>query len=315
MKIIAITPNQKHDFLAESVIEGLNKLNIQIIATDSGNGIKQIYSDDEILEHAQDANYILAIWGKFTKERPAKYYLLDKIKKPEKTIFIDGAEWTYSGHRDYIEQAEESLVNPSRRRGYPWIWEWMHDRVKWHFKRECYPTDVEKYNCIPLPFAGIDSYQYPIKNKSIDLFCAFGHHSTGLRVEAEEIIQKYQNRGNFIVGKIPKDKYLNIMSSALSIVDAWGGGDCNARFFEGLANRACMIYQKWNIIMPYPFIDGKNIIEYSTKNELEEKIDYYFPKNINKIRDMSIKSYEHYFKYHTAERRVKYMFNIIENEK
>ena len=66
--------------------------------------------------------------------------------------------------------------------------------------------------------------------------------------------------------------------------------------------------------MPNNFTDGENIIEYSTPEELEEKIRYYFPNRIDKVREMATKSHEHYLKYHTAEARLKYMFDIMETE-
>ena len=39
-------------------------------------------------------------------------------------------------------------------------------------------------------------------------------------------------------------------------------------------NSVTLIQQKWNILNPFPFKDGVNIIEYSNTNEYLEKIIY-----------------------------------------
>ena len=109
MKIVAITPNKKHDYLTSSIIEGLIKNNIEVIASDKGNGIKIFFSDKQLIEHSKDADYILAFFGKIVNNKPPKYYLLEKINRPEITAYIDGSEWTYTGY------AEENQVSESKR--------------------------------------------------------------------------------------------------------------------------------------------------------------------------------------------------------
>ena len=55
MKIVVIPPKQKLDYLAETIIEGLYKNNIDVYSSDLGNGIKEedVYSDEEIIEHSK----------------------------------------------------------------------------------------------------------------------------------------------------------------------------------------------------------------------------------------------------------------------
>ena len=64
MKIITITPDRKMDTLGTLVIDGFYDNGIEVIATDWGNNVKRIYSDDEVIEHSKDADYIFVIWGK-----------------------------------------------------------------------------------------------------------------------------------------------------------------------------------------------------------------------------------------------------------
>jgi spore maturation protein CgeB len=89
-------------------------------------------------------------------------------------------------------------------------------------------------------------------------------------------------------------------------VDAWGGGDCNARFWEIVANKSCIIYQKHNIIIPYPYKDLFNCIEFKTVKEFEEKIVYVL-NNKKLLEEITNNCYEHSMKYHTSYHRAKYM--------
>ena len=82
MKIIAITPNKKFDAVASVVIEGLYDTGCEVIATDYGNGVKKTYTDDEVIFHSKDADYIFVIWGKIRGNQSPKYYLLNKINRP-----------------------------------------------------------------------------------------------------------------------------------------------------------------------------------------------------------------------------------------
>ena len=64
MKVIAITPFRKMDYLTSLLIEGLDEMGIEIIASDGGNGVKRVYSDSEIISHSKSADYILVFWGR-----------------------------------------------------------------------------------------------------------------------------------------------------------------------------------------------------------------------------------------------------------
>ena len=313
MKIVAITPNKKHDYLTSSIIEGLIKNNIEVIASDKGNGIKKKFSDKQLIEHSKDADYILAFFGKIVNNKPPKYYLLEKVNHPEITAYIDGSEWTYTGYPEE-NQVSESKRNPKRRRGKKWINENMYDNCKWYFKRECYPQDT-KMGVIPLLFAAEEKYfgNYKIE-KRYDVFYSFGQNQTGLRRETKEICKRLRREGfNIIIEKRLKyQKYLKIISSSYITVDAWGGGDCCARIWEAIANKSCCFSQKYNILFPNKFIDGESFVEYSTSEEFEEKLRFYLD-NKDKCLDIAGKGYHHLLKYHTSKERVKYMLNIMKN--
>ena len=100
MKIIAITPNFKFDAVAPLVLEGLYDLGHDVLCTDHGNGARIVLSDEEIINHSKDADYVFVLWGKIRGNRPPKYYLLDRINRPEVTAYVDGSEWTCTGYVD-----------------------------------------------------------------------------------------------------------------------------------------------------------------------------------------------------------------------
>ena len=115
MKIIAITP-KLFDYIVSTIIEGLYQNNINVIASESANNVRKVYSKKEILQHSKDADYIFVFRGKVKGNIPPKYFLIDKIQRPDITAFIDGSEWNFSGYPGK-KQREESLKNPYKRRG------------------------------------------------------------------------------------------------------------------------------------------------------------------------------------------------------
>jgi len=315
MKVIAITPNRKYDYTAHAVIEGLQNLGVEIIASDPMDRVNvSIYSEPEVIEHAKTADYIFAIWGKHM----GRFHLLDEINQPKKTIYIDGSEWTYTGQPNPKPgQALEAKYDYSRRRGEPWINEEMLTKAKWYFKRECYQQDIDEFGCIPFPFAILNNYYTNKDNeRDIDLFCAFGQVDTGLRAEVEQAcIELGEQEGyKVVVGKaFARDTYLEYMTRSLISVDALGGGDCNARRWEILASKSCLFSEEYNIIIPYDFREGTNIVNFRTIEQFKAKARFYISHRDHAIQ-VGENGYEHGLKYHTSTNRMKYLFNIVRRD-
>lgn len=308
MKVIAIASKKKYDYTAHTVIEGLLNLGIQMYFT---SGIEMsIYEKRIILEEAKTADYIFAIWGKNMR----KFHLLDQINRPERTIYIDGSEWTYTGHPNPKPgQAEAAKLDYSRRRGEPWINKEMLTKAKWYFKRECYQQDIDEFGCIPFPFAILNSYYTTkINDRPIDIFCAFGQVDTGLREEVEKACEDLGKEGfNVVVGReFPRHQYLDLMSRSLISVDALGGGDCNARRWEILASRSCLFSEQYNIVIPHDFTESVNIVNYKTIAEFKQKARRYI-RDRKKTLQIGQNGYEHGIKYHTSVKRMEYLFDIV----
>ena len=314
MRIAVISPYKKLDYLAETVIEGLYKSDIEVKFYQPGNGAKptDVIALSDFYKYADSADYIFAIWGKKKGTHPGiDYNVVKRINRPDRTVFIDGREWTYSGQPEQ-GQVVEAKWNPKRRRGSEWVNMDMLNYCKWYFKRECYPEDVN-LGIIPLLFGAVDRY-YNVseQEKSIDVFCAYGQINDGLRAETESVCKRLKGEGYNIVvgGEYDYDTYKDILAQSYIAVDAWGGGDCCARLWEILANKTCAFTQKYNILFPYKFTDSKNYVEYETIQEFETKIRYYL-NNREACYTVGQEGYKHLKAHHTAEQRVQYIISIL----
>jgi len=318
MKIVAITPHKKTDTMAQLVIEGLYENDIEVISSDEGNSVKKVYNDEEILKHAESADYIFAFWGKCIQNGipEPKYYLLDKINKFEKSVYIDGSEWNCTGY-GYKGQGEETILNSKKAKGYPWLNETMLKKCKWYFKRECYDED-ERDGIIPLNVGARLCYLNEIDvEKKYDVFCSFGHLKTGLRKPVHDscVLRSYLNKENNIIGSgYNFDIYLRYIKESFISVSAWGCGNSCRRMWEILSQGTCCFAQKKEIILPNNFTDGYNIVYYSNIKEFNEKLNYYLSKK-DEIIEIGKRGRDHLIKYHTSKMRVQYILNILNGKK
>lgn len=269
MIVGCITPDGKQDYLVELIIEGLRKRGVQIFATDQSNGIQpgEVLNDDEFVKAAKTFDALLVFFGKVRGNRAPKYHLLDSLKgfPRDRIAYIDGSEWSCTGW-DGPTQAQDSLLDASKRRGSPWIDEKMLKRVGTYFKRESYQEDVAR-GIVPLPFGLFDRHILPPQNKDIDLFCSFGHTKTGMRKQVIEACQKLQKERpdkKIVVGAgFDRKTFSDMMNRSLVVVDAWGGGDCCDRFWEAMGASACCLYQRYNIVMPNSPEEWGQAVSYS----------------------------------------------------
>jgi|15BtaG_2_1085339.scaffolds.fasta_scaffold01293_3 hypothetical protein len=322
MKIVAITPNRKMDTLATLVIDGLYDNGIEVIATDWGNNVKRVYSDDEIIEHSKDADYIFVIWGKVRDNSPPKYYLLDKINRPEVTAYVDGSEWTCTGKIDSPTQVRESVTDHSRIKGSPWINEEMYNKCRWYFKRIVFPEDLHRSKIIPCYIGAHNSYfTNTIVDKTNDILCSFGgnagHTHNGLREPVYNylydtfITDKSLSHVKTIIGqKLDTKAYFNAIKQSYISISAWGAGNCCRRMWETIANKTCCFIQKPFIEYPNKFVDGESCVYYSNMEEFIHKLEYYLNNKQECIR-IGENGYKHIQKYHTGKHRVKYMLNVM----
>jgi hypothetical protein len=296
MKILLINPHDSPDYLYRAIMEGLVKTDVELYLTHPDRLCSNVVSDENAVKIANEVDFIFVIWD---KEKPSvrpipKYYLLDKINLPEKTVYIDGSEYNWTA---YPNRSTETL-NPN-----------MIGKCKWYFKRECLPEHIEQ-GVIPLPFASIDSdfKHLPTVQKDIDVLCGFGQTGTGQRAIAVQACEELKAEGyNIINHRVPN--YDELMNRALITIDAHGGGECNARTFQVMANNSLLFMEKYNIILPH-LVPNKHYIDWANGEELKIKLREHL-ENREKISILTKQSYENVLEFHTSKKRVDYIINTI----
>lgn len=297
MKILAITPEGKHDYLVSSIIEGLNKYDIEIYYTGYGNGETNRISDEEFINHYSNCDFIFAFWGKsvYNGVPSPKFHLIDSVNGWDKTIYIDGSEYNHTG---FPGKTTEQL-NPM-----------FFGKCRKYFKRECLPEHIDE-GVIPLPFAAVDSdfKNLPKVEKDIDVLCAYGQTSTGQRQISVDVCEELKQEGyNIINHTVPN--YFELMNRAWITIDAFGGGECNARTFQVMANKSLLFMERYNIVMP-DMVDGVHCVSWKDAEDLKNKIKQYLLEK-DKIRHMIKESCQNVIDNHTSIKRVEYIFKNIQ---
>lgn len=316
MRIACITPDRKRDYLVETILEGLVELGVELVVSDPGNGVaEERLSDEFFVAEANRSDALLVFFGKVRGNSPPRHHLVDQITLPrEKKAYVDGSEWTYTGW-EHASQAEASLsISPLFRKGEPWLNEPMLEKCGHYFKRECYPIDVE-CGIKPLPFALCKRHILDAgAPRDIDILCSFGHVKTGLRKEAIEVVERlktYLTPNLRVVTKsgMSQAEYVNTLWRSRIVIDAWGGGDTTDRFWEAVGARACVVYQRHNVITPNPFEDYKHAVSWSTPDELWDNLSI-----LLKFHDpiaIGSQGFDHALRFHTARHRAEEILRAL----
>lgn len=314
MKVVLIPPNKKQDFTTELVVEGLRDLNCRLLASDEGNGILQneVLDEHSLVEEAKTADAVLFFFGKVKGNLPPKHYLIDRLKDRRRCAYIDGSEWTSTGYQEK-DQGKNSLIDPSFRRGKSWINVEMRNKCSFYFKRECYPQD-EKQGLLPLPFGLLKrNISQKEVHKDIDVACIFGHTTTGLRKEVMEACEKLKKNSNhriLVDSKIPQQDYLATLARSRIVIDAWGGGDNCNRFYEAIGSKSCCLYQKYNTVVPNPFVHMQHAVCYENLQQFTDTLQVLL-ENFSLCKQIGDNGHEHAIKNHSAICRAKFVLNTI----
>lgn len=314
-KIVAITPDGKYDYLAATIIEGLQLLKCEIVASDAGNGIVKAWHENDVVREAVDADCVIVFFGKVKGNRAPKRHLLDRINARHKVAYVDGSEWTCTAWPE-PGQVVEAKVDPSRRRGSPWLDAEMLAKSSWYFKRECYPEDAAR-GIIPLPFATMKrDVRDASQTRDIDVLCSFGQVNDGLRSDAVQICKRLAdempNRRFCLDTGMDRATYENVLSRSRIVIDAWGGGDCCARIWEAVGVGACVLRQKYNIIVPNDFENVKDILNFSTAWGLETMLRDLLKSDRDHVAEaIGTAGKAHALRYHTSEARARYMLEAM----
>lgn len=314
MKIACITPDNKHDYLVETVLDGLVELGVELVVSDPGNGVTtKKLSDDEFTALAQGSDLVIAFFGKVRGNKAPRWHLLDSLKLPrDRKVYIDGSEWSATGWES-TEQAKNSLIDSDCRRSDLWLNLPMLNACGHYFKRETYQQDLA-LGVKPLPFALHKHHILEPAVKNIDVFCSFGHTKTGLRAEAIEECKKYglerPDLRVVVQSGMCHEEYVDTLRRSRIVIDCWGGGDTCDRFWEGMGARACVLYQRYNIEFPNPFTDFVDAVSFSSRNEFAERLRYLAP-SVHPA-GIGLRGYVHALRFHTARHRAEEIIRVLE---
>lgn len=328
MKVALITPDRAYHPFVAMIVEGLRARGDEIFASDPGNGVaphEVVTGPVWIMRALAEAQAVLVFFGKSGSlaageppTREPRYDLLELadeagvVKCP--TAYLDYSEMTSTG-RDNPGQIAAMKKHPWARRGDPWINMWAFDHCDHYFKRECFPEDRAAAGVRPIAFGMLESYdvEVPRYGKDWDMFCCFGHKATGLRKEVvEEVLRlkgKWRTHSIQIRERLNAREYQESLARSKIVIDAWGHGDHCYRLWEGLGAKACMLYQRYQVLTgPDWLVEGREAVSFSTMKEFTQKAEALLESR-EETMAIGRRGYEKARLAHTGKARVDYIFS------
>lgn len=284
-----VPPN--YDFLIATLIEGLVDLGHNIVTSENSNyGIW--LKRKEFINFSNKADLLVISSGSY-----CDYSILKQIKN-DKVVFVDGSDFP---SLDNLIEYSINLV----------------------FKRELLHRSSPLIH--PMPFAAEKRYFNDFtNNRNIVSFISTQNNYyrrsiynfiKNTRSDLKDIfIGGTGERSYNGISGVPSDtpKYYSLLHSSIASINFPGKGwDC-ARYWEIIANKACLITPKIEIIIPNQFIEGVHYLSFSTLSELNERIQFCLD-NPDSAKEIANKAYDHLIKYHTTKERANYFLEVIDS--
>jgi hypothetical protein len=168
------------------------------------------------------------------------------------------------------------------------------------FRREFYKGQEG----IPLQYAYYAAIPHTASDPKYSLSFLYrptNHLRTELSVEFADFPDSF-------VGEVTHHEYLRILSQSKFSVGVRGAGWDTLRYWEIPAQGAVLCRMPSPIEIPNDFQDGVNCVEFSTADELREKITHYL-NNSSVYNTLRANSLEHFKKFHTTKARAQQMLD------
>ncbi len=291
MKISYINP-PVFDYLSSTLIEGLKDLGHEVISLNESNYGSKI-ARKKFIKATNSSDLLIIGSGAFICYNILKDIFHDKV------VYIDGSD-------------------------YPEIYLPNGIKINLVFKRELLRISdfAENKLIFPLPFGAEKRYFQESKlNKDIDVSFISSLNNYMRRSAHQALSKKFKGR-SYIEGTgeraydgiakkpLPTPNYYNLLQRSFTSINIPGyGWDC-ARYWEIIANRTCLITQRLEIKIPYPFIENEHFLAFSNIEEMVEKIDFALSRR-NLIKEIVENAYDHLVQHHTATRRAEYLLEQI----
>lgn len=181
----------------------------------------------------------------------------------------------------------------------------------------------------PLPFSSAIPYlpeKFDDQNKTLDLFCALGFTYQLRKQIIDFLIENKFTDSSYFGLDIPDlvregkyrpllsyKEYLGKIASSKIAISVRGHGRDTVRYWEIPSFETLFLVKDPGIIIPDPFEDGKNCVQFNTLDDLADKIKYYLSHGEERIK-IAKAGKEHLFAYHSNEKRAEYFLSIIKEK-
>lgn len=329
MRLALLLPRRRRDYLHEAVVEGLQELDVALVASDPESHDEEAADDDAFLDLAQGCDGLVVLSGKVRTEGGetrghVRRRLIPRIlaTRSMPVAYVDASEWTCTGW-ETLGQVEASRLDPRARRGEPWIDEEMLALVgpQRYLKRETCPEDLAR-GVVPLPYGLVrrhdrSSRLVPYALRDVDVFCSFGQLATGLRLETDllcrDLARERPDLKVIVDGSLSPERYAELLGRSRIAIDAWGGGDHCVRFWETVGTGVCCLQQRHRVLTPDDFEDGRDVVRWDTVEELRARLLELVEPGVGRQRAARVGAagLAHALAYHTARRRAERLLQAL----
>lgn len=264
----------------------------------------RIYPMEEVVDEMSNIDFIV-----LSSPRHYPIHALRFIKKiygnkiPKPLIYVD-SEDSDNLRTDIIEEFHPQLI----------------------FKRELLHPIKDVH---PLPFSSAIPYlpdKFDDQNKTLDLFCTFGF-THKLRKNVIDFLSQNKLTEKQYIGLdipdmiregiynplLPYKDYLKMIASSKIAISVRGHGRDTVRYWEIPAFETLFLVNDPGIIIPHPFTDGVNCVQFNTLEDMADKIKYYLSHDEERIK-IAKAGKDHLYNFHTNEKRAEQFLSIIKEK-
>lgn len=184
-------------------------------------------------------------------------------------------------------------------------------------------------NVYPLPFSSTIPYlleKFDDQNKTLDLFCTLGFTHSVRKEVIDFLLERKITESSYLSLDIPEDlragkykpmlsyqDYLNKIAASKIAISIRGHGRDTVRYWEIPSFETLFLINDPGIIIPHPFTDGINCVQFHILDDLEEKIRYYLSHDEERIK-IAKAGKEHLYTFHSNEKRAEWFLSIVKEK-
>lgn len=294
------------------------------------------YTDASYVLHDHGKKRGMTCWTPYTKKRSLRIYPLEEIIDDEMSsidFIVLSSPRHYAVHalrfmkRIYGNKLPRPLIytdfEDSETLRTDIIEEFNPQVI---FKRELTHPIEDVY---PLPFSSTIPYlpeKFDDQNKTLDLFCTFGFTCQLRKQVIDFLLEKKLTESQYLAldipdlvrsGKysdlLPYNEYIKRIAASKIAISVRGHGRDTVRYWEIPAFETLFLVNDPGIIIPNPFTDGINCVQFNTLDDLADKIKYYLSHDDERIK-IAKAGKEHLHAHHSNEKRASYFLDIIKEK-